>query len=158
CTSLGFGLHYYFIFVVVAHAAVVVRDWLRHPAHHHVWLWTGLLTIVALGIWGQSFLTDLTSQATEDSTRLFSWLALPYTALTFGGGFSLGPALRTLHPAVSTGVPIWDTLEPSFITALLAIAVSVALTVLSYAQRVGVRRMLVLAMLLGPLLGAWLCS
>jgi len=158
CTSLGFSLHYYFLFVVVAHAAVAVRDWGRHPARHYVWLWTGLLTMVALGIWGQSFLIDVASQATEDSTRSFSWLALPYTALTFVGGFSLGPALRTLHPAVSTGVSIWDTLEPSFITALLAIAVSAALMLLSSTRRVGGRRMLVLAMLLCPILGAWLCS
>jgi len=117
-----------------------------------------LLTMVALGIWGQSFLIDFASQATEDSTRSFSWLALPYTALTFVGGFSLGPALRTLHPAVSTGVSIWDTLEPSFIPALLAIAVSVTLMLLSATRRIGGRRMLILGILLCPILGAWLCS
>src|SRR5262249_24865960 len=154
-TSLGFGLHYYFAFVVVAHTAVVVRDCMRHPAHRRVWLWTVLLTIGAAGIWSQSFLADLASQTTEDSPRSFFWLALPYTALTFVGGFSLGPALRALHPTVSIGVPIWDTLEPSFLPVLLAIAVSGALTLLSCARPVGERRRLVLALLICPVLGAW---
>lgn len=157
-TSLGFGLHYYFIFVVAAHAVVVVHGWRRYAARRRVWLWTALLTIAAAGIWGQSFLADLTGQSTMDSARPFSWLALPYTALTFVGGFSLGPALRTLHPSVSTGVPVWDTLEPSLLTTLLVIAVIVALTLMSCARRLRARRILVLAMLLCPILGAWLCS
>src|SRR5207237_8874136 len=82
-TSLGFGLHYYFIFVVAAHTAVVVRDWMRHPAHRRVWLWTGLLTLGAAGIWSQSFLGDLASQTTEDSTRSFSLRARTHTQLAF---------------------------------------------------------------------------
>src|SRR5262249_24745016 len=71
---------------------------------------------------------------------------------------SLGPSLRVLHPSVSIGVPIWDTLGQAFIPALLAIAVSGELTLLGCARRVGGRRLLVLAMFICPVLGAWVCS
>lgn len=157
--SIGFGFHYYFIFVVAAHAFVACLDFIRHPDRRREWLWTCFLTLGAVGAWwGPFFASDFANQAAGDSLRSFSWLALPYTMVTFIGGFSFGPPLRELHPAVSIGASAWEAVKPHFASTLLAIAVIALLAGISFTQRFDMRRVLILLLIILPVFGAWFCS
>jgi len=155
---LGFGLHYYFAFVVAAQACIAALDAWRAPGHRRMWLQAGLATLLAFAPWGQSFLADLASQSAEDSARVLSWLAMPYTALTFVGGLSLGPPIRTLHPALELGSSIWPGLQPYLPSTVFAITVCVLLGALGLARRLDSPRLLVLLLAVIPALGAWICS
>ena len=158
CACIGFGLHYYFIFVIVAHAVVAVNDFNRRVNHRRLWLWTGLYTLGAVGVWGPYFVSDLLSQAAEDSSKPFSWLALPYTAVTFVGGFSFGPPLRELHPAMRIGASTWEAIMPYFASTLAAIMTVTGLMAISLARRLNLQNLLLLSLIIVPVFGTWLSS
>jgi uncharacterized membrane protein len=155
---LGFGLHYYFGFVVAAQALVGVRDAVRRPQRRVFWACMALAAAATFAVWGQAFLYDLGAQSAEDSGRPMSLLALPYTMLTFVGGFSLGPPLRRLHWILYSDAPLWEVVAPYSAVTLLALGVTTVLAILASARRWTVARALAALLVVVPVLGAWLAS
>ena len=157
-TCFGFGLHYYYVFPFAAQACVAAYDYVRVPGRRSLWLRTALFTIPAIAIWIPGLLMDLAFQTDNDRGAPFSWLALPYTMLGFVGGFSLGPSLRDIHPAVRLGASALSALTPHLAVILTALFSLGALTLIAFARRLDTQRALVLLMAAVPLLGAWAAS
>lgn len=155
---LGFGLHYYFAFVVAAQALVALWDAVGHPERRRLWLGMGVAAFVGFLVWGQAFLYDVASQSAEDSQRATSVLALPYTVLTFVGGFSLGPPLRQLHHAVYSDGPLWAVLAPYSSVTVCAVGVTAVLALVACGRRLTPARLLTALLVLVPVLGAWAAS
>ncbi|MBI3769988.1 MAG: glycosyltransferase family 39 protein [Deltaproteobacteria bacterium] len=155
---LGFGLHYYFVFVVVAQALVATWDAVRRPQRRVFWACMACAAAATLAVWGQAFLCDLGSQSAEDSGRQMSLLALPYTMLTFVGGFSLGPPLRSLHRTLYGDAPLWTVVAPYSVVTVLALGVTTVLAALASTRRWTVSRALTALLVVVPVLGAWLAS
>jgi uncharacterized membrane protein len=155
---LGFGLHYYFGFVVASHALIALWDAARHPERRRLWLGMGVAAVAGFLVWGQAFLYDVASQSAEDSQRATSVLALPYTVLTFVGGFSLGPPLRQLHHAVYSDGPLSSVLAPYSTVTLCAVGVTVVLALIACGRRLTPARLLTALLVLVPVLGAWAAS
>ncbi|HEY2385396.1 MAG TPA: glycosyltransferase family 39 protein [Candidatus Binatia bacterium] len=155
---LGFGLHYYFTFVVAAQGLVALWDVARHPERRRLWLAMGVAAIMGFLVWGQAFLYDVASQSAEDSQRATSILALPYTVLTFVGGFSLGPPLRQLHHAVYSEGPLWSVLAPYSTITVCAVGVTAVLALIACGRRLTPTRLLTALLVLAPVLGAWAAS
>ncbi len=157
-TSVGVGLHYYFVFVVAAQAVVAALEFVRRPPSRPRWLAVGGLTAVALGPWAVLLASDFAGQSLVDGQVRFSWLALPYTALSYAGGFSFGPPLRVLHPAARRHVAAWVVVQPYFVPTALAIGLVSTLFVLGALRPLDRRRLLVLLLATLPVLGPWVCS
>ena len=155
---VGIGLHYYYVFVVAAHACLAVHDAVRYPAHRRRWLWAGLVTVAAVALWIPALIPDVAAQAAEDSGRRFSFGTLPYTALTFVGGFSLGPALRELHSSVLGGSPTWPTIRAHLLAAGLAIGVVAMLGVQGLGGRRDRHAALTVLLVVLPIAGALAAS
>jgi uncharacterized membrane protein len=155
---LGFGLHYYFAFVVAAQAMVAAWDAVHQPRRRVFWACMAVGATVTFAVWGQAFLWDVSSQSAEDSGRPMSLLALPYTALTFVGGFSLGPPLRKLHWALYSDAPVWSVVAPYSGVTLLALGVTTALALLATQRRWTAPRALTALLVVVPVLGAWAAS
>lgn len=155
---LGFGLHYYFVFVVGAHALVAAWDAARRPRRRVFWAGMALAAVATFALWGQALLYDIGSQAAEDSGRPMSLLALPYTMLTFVGGFSLGPPLRRLHWTLYSDAPVWSVVAPYSAVTVLTLVVSTVLALLATARRWTPARALTALLVTVPVLGAWLAS
>ena len=155
---LGFGLHYYFAFVVAAQGLVALWDAARHPERRRLWLGMGVAAVAGFLVWGQAFLYDVASQSAEDSQRATSVLALPYTVLTFVGGFSLGPPLRQLHHAVYSDGPLWSVLAPYSTITLCAVGVTTVLALIACGRRFTPARLATALLVLVPVLGAWAAS
>jgi hypothetical protein len=156
--SLGVGFHYYFVFVMAAHAAIALGDYAAVPERRGLWRRTALLTAAALVVWLPGLRADAAAQAAQDSAARFSWMALPYTALAFVGGFSVGPPLRALHPASRAGTGAWAALHPYLPVVLVVLAVGAAAVAVSFARRlVREDRWLLLLMAL-PIFGPFAAS
>lgn len=155
---LGFGFHYYFAFVVAAHAVVGGWDALRRPERRARWAALAVAATLGFAVWGQAFLYDVGSQSAEDSGRPLSVFALPYTVLTFVGGFSLGPPLRGLHQTLYADTPLWAVVAPYSPVTLTAILVTAALAVIACGRRWTTARMTTALLVVVPVLGAWLAS
>jgi uncharacterized membrane protein len=155
---LGFGLHYYFAFVVAAQAFVAAWDAVRRPQRRVFWACMAVAAAATFAVWGQAFLYDLGAQSAEDNGRPMSLLALPYTMLTFVGGFSLGPPLRRLHYTLYSDAPPWTVVAPYSAVMLLALGVSTVLAVLASARRWTPSRALTALLVFVPVIGAWLAS
>lgn len=103
-TWLGFGLHYYYLFVPLGQLAAVTVG--RRPR-----LFSRALVVkvvapatLALSLWVPLLGFDLLAQSADDAAlRSVGWAALPYTGFTFLGGLSLGPPVRVLHETLRTG-------------------------------------------------------
>ena len=157
-TSLGFGFHYYFAFVVAAHALIALADAAATPARRRRWLGTALLTGVALALWLPGLRADAAAQAAQDSASRFSWTALPYTALAFVGGFSVGPPVRALHPAARAGTGAWAALRPYLPTTTLVLVVAAAVVTIPFARRLERADRWLLVLMVLPILGPLVAS
>ncbi len=157
-TSLGFGFHYYFAFVVAAQALIALADAAATPAHRGRWFGTALLTGVALAVWLPGLRADAAAQAAQDSASRFSWMALPYTALAFVGGFSVGPPLRALHPASRAGTGAWAALRPYLPATMLVLAVAAAIVAIPFARRLEREDRWLLVLMVVPVLGPFVAS
>lgn len=155
--AIGVGTHYYFVFVVMAHALVGLHDAYEKPERRAAWGWVAACTAVSGSIWLTSLVRDLEFQ-TEAHPGEFSWLALPYTALTFVGGFSLGPPLRLLHPIQRGAGGTWAEIAPYAPSATIATLSLLALGALALSRRLDRGRAFVLVMATAPLLLAWIAS
>ncbi len=155
---LGFGLHYYFAFVVAAQAVVASWDFACHRERRRLWLAMGVAAAAGFLVWGQAFLYDVASQSAEDSMRATSILALPYTVLTFVGGFSLGPPLRQLHHAVYSDGPLWTVVAPYSAITVCAVGLTALLALLAGTRRLTAPRVLIALLVAVPVLGAWTAS
>lgn len=157
-TSVGVGLHYYFAFVAAAQAIVAVVDFAQRPASRRRWIGVGLLTAAGVAPWAALLRADFVGQSQVDGQVTFSWLALPYTALAYVGGFSFGPPLRVLHPATRRHVAAWVVIQPYLVSTSLAIALLTVLLILGLARPIDRRRLLVILLAAVPVVGPWLCS
>jgi len=155
---IGIGVHYYFVFVLAAHGVVALLDAIERPRSRPRWIVVGLLTAAAVGLWLPLLASDFVGQEHVDGQVRFSWLALPYTLLTYTGGFSFGPPLRVLHPATRRHVSVWVVLQPYLAPTALAMALLAALLVLGLARPIDRRRLLVILLVAFPVLGPWICS
>jgi len=93
-TAIGLLTHYLYGAIVLAQAAFMAlrrfRD--RIGSRGLALAGGGLLALLALAL--PLLGRDV---ATVGHQRAFEWLAVPYTAYTFIGGFGLGPPVETLH-------------------------------------------------------------
>jgi hypothetical protein len=154
----GFGLHYYFLFLPMAHAPFALLDARAHPEKRRAWIAAAILTVVAIGAWMPLFIGDVRGQREQDRGQEFSLLALPYTTQTFVGGFAIGPAVRLMHPAVRAGRTPWSAFGPDTLSSALAILVAVLLFVVALpAPRAG-RRLFLATAIAVPILGPYLNS
>ena len=158
CAGVGFGVHYYFVFVLMAHAPFVLADFVRRRESRRTWLATAGLCILALGLFLPLFFDDVRGQKGYDRAQEFSILAMPYTAQTFAGGFALGPAVRAIHPGFRSGVTPWREIAENFVLPTLGVALLVVLSVRAFPAWRGRRLALLLTMILVPLLAPWLNS
>jgi 4-amino-4-deoxy-L-arabinose transferase-like glycosyltransferase len=156
--SLGFGFHYYFGFVVAAHALIALGDLAVVPGRRALWGRTALLTAAALAVWLPGLVSDAAAQAAQDSASRFSWMALPYTALAFVGGFSVGPPLRALHPASRAGTGAWAALRPYLPPTLVALAVATAIVAVPFGRRLAREDRWLLLLMGLPVLGPFAAS
>src|SRR5579871_2058140 len=62
-------------------------------------------------------------------------MSLPYTALAFVGGFSVGPPLRVLHPASRAGTGAWAALHPYLPVTLGVLALGALIVTTPFARR-----------------------
>jgi mannosyltransferase len=155
----GFGLHYYFAFVLMAQAPFGLVDLIRHPERRRAWIAAGLLGALAVGAWMPLFLDDVVGQTDEDRGRGgFSILAMPYTAQAFVGGFALGPSVRSLHPAVRSGETPRGVSPEAVVLPAAAILLATCLFLLALACPFAGRRGLLLAICIVPVLGPWFNS
>ncbi|HYV86294.1 MAG TPA: glycosyltransferase family 39 protein [Patescibacteria group bacterium] len=154
----GFGLHYYFLFLPMAHAPFALRDALASPARRRTWIAAAILAALAIGAWLPLFVADVRGQREQDRGQEFSLLALPYTTQTFVGGFAIGPPVRLMHPAVRAGRTPWSAFGVETLSSAAAILVAAALFVIAIpAPRAG-RRLLFAAAIVVPILGPYLNS
>ncbi|HET8947807.1 MAG TPA: glycosyltransferase family 39 protein [Candidatus Polarisedimenticolia bacterium] len=155
----GFGVHYYFAFVVVAHCPFALAALLRTGGAARRPLWAcATLTAVALLFWAPLFLDDVRAQREHDRGAAASLFALPYTGQMFAGGFALGPPLREMHAAVRagatpTGIPLRQMTLP-----VIGIAILGGLVLLGLGAGWRGRRWFVLTLAVLPFLGPWLNS
>ncbi len=156
--TLGLGLHYYYAFVVLAHAGMIGFDFLSRVERRKQWLAAAALTGLGALVWVPELIHDIAAQTVLDAGRPDSRLALAYVALTFVGGFSLGPPFRALHADAWYGVPIWNDVAPHLVTIVAAVGVLAALALLALRQRLTVERCLVLLLIAAPIAGPWLGS
>ncbi len=93
-TVIGLLTHYLYGAIVLAQAAfVVLRRFGDRLTLRRLAIAAGALLAVAalaFGLLGREV-------AAVGHQRAFEWLAVPYTAFTFVGGFGLGPPVETLH-------------------------------------------------------------
>jgi len=156
--GVGFGLHYYFVFVLAAHACMAAWDALRTPQHRSLWAATALASAAAMAVWAPAFVADAGSQASQDVASRFSWFALPYSGLTLVGGLSLGPPLRALHPSVRYGGGALAAVVPHLPSTVAAFAVLAGLLALAATRPWDRRRVVTWLLAATPVLGAWLAS
>jgi 4-amino-4-deoxy-L-arabinose transferase-like glycosyltransferase len=156
--AAGFGVHYYFLFVVMAQGLYGLGVFLRRPERRRSLLVTGLLAGVLLLGWAPLFVGDVQGQREQDKGSAASVFALPYTAQLFAGGFGIGPPLRAMHAAVRKGeTPA--TIGPRQV-ALPAFGILIlgALMVLGLGFAWGGRRMLLVLLTVLPFAGPWINS
>lgn len=156
--TIGFGLHYYYAFTLLAHAGVIAFDVLRNRARRSRWLMAAALTALGMLVWVPGLLHDIAAQSAMDEGRPESRLAFLYTVLTFVGGFSLGPSLRQLHADAWLGVPAWEHVAQHLVVVSMAIGLLLTLVVIAGIRRMTVSWCLVLLMMIVPILGPWLAS
>jgi 4-amino-4-deoxy-L-arabinose transferase-like glycosyltransferase len=157
--AAGFGVHYYFAFVVLAHlpfaAAALFRA--RGPARRPL-LACAALTAAALLLWAPFFLDDVRAQREHDRGAAATLFALPYTGQMFAGGFALGPPLREMHAAVRAGSTPTDIAPRQMALPVVGMVFLVGLLLLGLTADWRGRRWFVLALAILPFLGPWLNS
>lgn len=157
--GVGFGLHYYFAYILIAHAPFAFVDAVRRPERRRIWVATAIMVAVSVGPWIPLFLGDVGGQAEQERGHSnFSLLALPYTAQAFVGGLALGPSVRSLHPAVRSGDTPQDLPTGAMLLPAMAILVAVGLFLLALPGHFAGHRGLLLALCFVPVFGPWLNS
>jgi mannosyltransferase len=155
----GFGVHYYFAFVVLAHfpfaLAALVRA--RGPARRPLWA-CAALTAAALALWAPLFLDDVRAQREHDKGSAASLFALPYTGQMFAGGFALGPPLREMHAAVRAGMTPTGMAPREMTLPVIGIALLGGLVLLGLGAGWRGRKGLVLTLAVLPFFGPWVNS
>jgi len=152
----GFGVHYYFAFVVLAHLpfAIVALRRARGRARRDL-LVCAALTAGALLVWAPLFLDDVRAQREHDRGSAASLFALPYTGQMFAGGFALGPPLREMHAAVRAGSTPADIPPREMTLPVLGIALLAGLLLLGLGADWRGRLPFLLALVILPFLGPW---
>lgn len=155
---VGLGLHYYFAFVVLTQAALILVDFAQTRERRRAYLQCAAVTFVACLVWALPLAGDILHQTTEDAGRGLSWMALPYTAFTFVGGFSLGPPVRALHVARESLGGSFQVIAPHLLQTTAAIVGLGGLWLLALPRlRSGAHAMIV-ALAIAPPVVAWLAS
>lgn len=155
---VGLGVHYYFGLVLMTQAGFALADFAARPERRRAYLECAGLTIVAGLVWVAPLYGDILLQAEVDQNRGMAFMALPYTAFTFVGGFSLGPPLRELHAAQSSANGSWQIISPHLLVIVAAVG---SLTILGLLALPTIRNRagaLVLGLAVGPPLLAWAAS
>jgi len=154
--AAGFGVHYYFAFVVLAHFpfAAVALFRARGPALRPL-IACAALTAAALLLWAPFFLDDVRAQREHDRGAAASLFALPYTGQMFAGGFALGPPLREMHAAVRAGSTPTDIAPRQMVLPVIGIALLAGLLLLGLTADWRGRFRFVLALAVLPFLGPW---
>lgn len=157
--ACGFGVHYYFAFVVLAHFPFALAGLIRSTGalRRRLWL-TAAMTAAGLLVWAPIFLDDVRAQREHDRGSVASLFAVPYTGQLFAGGFGLGPPLRDMHAAVRagttpTGISAREMALPAVGAALLG-----GLLLLGLAADWRGRLPFVLGLAILPFLGPWMNS
>jgi 4-amino-4-deoxy-L-arabinose transferase-like glycosyltransferase len=152
----GFGVHYYFAFIVLAHLPFAALALLRaRGPSRRVLLACAALTALALLFWAPLFLDDVRAQREHDRGSAASLFAVPYTGQMFAGGFALGPPLREMHRAVRAGSTPNDITAREMTLPILGIAILAGLLVLGLGADWHGRRPFILALAVLPFLGPW---
>ncbi|HZN04170.1 MAG TPA: glycosyltransferase family 39 protein, partial [Candidatus Polarisedimenticolia bacterium] len=157
--TCGFGVHYYFAFVVLAHFpfAVAALGRARGPARRTL-LVTAALTAGGLLLWAPIFLDDVRAQREHDRGSTASLFAVPYTAQLFAGGFGLGPPLRDMHAAMRAGSTPTGITMRQMAPSIAGMAILTGLILLGLGADWGGRRALLVTLLILPFLGPWVNS
>ena len=157
--TLGFGVHYYFAFVVLAHLPFAVAAlWRSRAGARRRLLVTAALSAAGLLLWAPIFLDDVRAQREHDRGSAASLFAVPYTAQLFAGGFGLGPPLREMHAAVRAGSTPSGFTARQMAPAVAGIAILAGLMILGLGADWRGRLPLLLALTIVPFLGPWMNS
>ena len=152
----GFGVHYYFAFIVLAHLPFALLALLRsRGTARRDLLVCAALTACALLFWAPLFLDDVRAQREHDRGSAASLYALPYTGQMFAGGFALGPPLREMHAAVRAGSTPSDIPPREMTLPIIGIALLAGLLLLGLGADWHGRRAFIVALALLPFLGPW---
>ena len=155
--ACGFGVHYGFAFVVLAHVpfAALSLGRARGPSRRTLAV-TTLLTAAALLVWSPMVLDDVRAQRGHDRGSAASLFAVPYTAQIFAGGFGLGPPQREMH-AVAGSTP-GDLTARQMAPPIAGIALLAWLMLLGLTADWGGRLPLLVTLAILPILGPWMSS
>jgi Dolichyl-phosphate-mannose-protein mannosyltransferase len=157
-TWCGFGLHYYYVFVPVGHALVVVSRFAGKPLLRHRIVRFAAPATLGLILWVPLLGSDLLAQAGDDVARSVSLAALPYTGFTLLGGLSLGPPLRSLHETIRTGQDVGSVLM-GHAGIVLVVGVAIAgLIVTTLMTKRDSGMTVCLALIATTVVGPWMAS
>jgi 4-amino-4-deoxy-L-arabinose transferase-like glycosyltransferase len=156
--AAGFGVHYYFAFVVMAHGLFGLGVFVRRRERRKALLLAGIASGVLLSLWAPLFVGDVQGQREEDRGSAASVFALPYTAQLFAGGFGIGPPLRSMHAAVRAGENPSDLGPRRIALPAFGILVLGALVLMGLGYAWGGKRMLLLLLAVLPFAGPWINS
>ena len=156
--AAGFGVHYYFAFVVMAHGLYGLGVFLLRPERRRALFVTGLVAAVLLAAWAPLFLGDVQGQREQDKGSAASLFALPYTAQLFAGGFGIGPPLRSMHAAVRAGATPSEIGPRTMALPAFGILILAVLMLLGLRFAWGGQRMLLVLLAVLPFAGPWINS
>jgi len=157
--ACGFGVHYYFAFVVLAHLPFALAALLRSRAAERRRLWlTAAVTAAGLLLWAPIFLDDVRAQREHDRGAAASLFALPYTGQMFAGGFGLGPPLRDMHAAVRAGTTPTGITTRQMTLPIVGMALLAGLLLLGLGADWHGRLPFLLALAILPFFGPWMNS
>jgi 4-amino-4-deoxy-L-arabinose transferase-like glycosyltransferase len=156
--AAGFGVHYYFAFVVLAHGLYGLGVFVRRPERRKVLLVSGVVAGLLLMAWAPLFVGDVLGQREQDKGSAASLFALPYTAQLFAGGFGIGPPLRSMHAAVRAGENPSDLGPRRVALPAFGILVLAALVLMGLGYGWGGRRLLLVLLGFLPFAGPWINS
>ncbi len=155
---VGLGLHYYFAFVVLTQAALILIDFAQRRERRRAYLQCALVAFLACMAWALPLSGDILHQTEEDAGRGLSWMALPYTAFTFVGGFSLGAPVRALHVARESLSGSFGAIAPHLVETVSAVVALTGLWLLALPRLRDRAHAMVVSLALAPPLIAWLAS